>query len=209
MKTIKINEWNLELPNHLFELINDNSENIIPEKDKVFNIFKLIKAQDVKVVFLGQDPYPKKGDANGIAFSVDRNYNLPASLRNLYKELDSDLNIKRTDGDLSNLVSQGVFFLNTILTVEVGKPKSHKSLGWEEITSKIVKDISIKNKIIFVLLGKQAQKYINIIDSKSIIICAPHPSPLSAYRGFFGSKIFSKINQILLENNQKIIDWSK
>ncbi len=209
---INKNGWNLVLKEELVKKLDEDYKNkdVAPLKKDVFKVFDLVSFDEVNVVILGQDPYPKKGDANGIAFSVNREDKLPASLRNMYKELLDDLNIKRTTGDLSNIVEQGVLLMNTVLTVEVSKANSHNKYGWQYTTDKIIEDLSDRGNVVFVLLGGNAQKKISLIDEeKNIIITEVHPSPLSAYRGFLGSKIYTKINESLEKLNKKGIDWSK
>ncbi len=206
-----INGWNLniskEFENKIKELY--KAGNITPEEKDIFNAFKEVKPEQTNVIFIGQDPYPKEGDAHGLSFSVKRDKNLPASLKNIYKELKNDLEVTRTNGDLRKIANQGVLFLNIILTTEIGKPKSHHGIGWEEITKDVIINISNKGNKIFVLLGKDAQelkRYINI--ESNVIIKTSHPSPLSAYRGFLGSGIFSKINKELKRLNKKGINWN-
>lgn len=207
----KIRDWELFIDDKLIENIEEEyqKKEISPQKENLFKVFELVDFKDVNVVILGQDPYPKKGDANGIAFSVDRKEKLPASLRNLYKELEEDLGIKRENGDLSNIVKQGVLFMNTVFTVEVGKANSHNKYGWQKTSDTVIEDLSKKGDVLFVLLGNNAKKVEKLIDKdKNTVIYEVHPSPLAAYRGFFGSKIFTKINNYLKENNKKEIDWT-
>ncbi len=209
---INKNGWELEIEDDLIKRLEQDykTKDIAPNKEDIFKVFNLISFEDVKVVILGQDPYPKKGDANGIAFSVDRNDKLPASLKNMYKELESDLGVKRNSGDLSSIVKQGVLLMNTVLTVEVAKANSHHNYNWQSTTDKVIKSLSDKGNIIFVLLGSNAQKKKDLIDGENnIIIKEFHPSPLSAYRGFLGSKIYTKINDSLEKLNEEKIDWSK
>lgn len=207
---MNINGWNIQINDSFANMIDDIylKEDVTPLKENLFKVFELVKFEDVNVVILGQDPYPTKGDANGIAFSVNRKESLPPSLRNIYKELKEDLNIDRVDGDLSDIVKQGVLLMNVVLTTQVSKPRYHHTLGWQEITTKIIADLSDKHNIIFVLLGGDAQGYKKYIDCESnIIIETSHPSPLSAYRGFNGSKIFTKINEDLIKQGKKSIIW--
>lgn len=205
---MNINGYNLKINDKLKFLINNYETNFLPQKENLFRALELTNFNDVKVVILGQDPYPNIDDANGLAFSVDRDYNLPKSLKNIFIELENDLNIKRNNGDLSDWAKQGVLLLNTKLSVIQNQPNSHQNLGWEELTKKIIYDLSLRGNVIFVLLGKNAQDFSkNIIKENNIIITAPHPSPLSAYRGFFGSKIFSQINENLKTLGYKPINW--
>jgi uracil-DNA glycosylase len=179
------------------------NNNIFPKKENIFKAFNLTSFEEIKVVIIGQDPYHGFNQANGLAFSTQE-LKLPPSLKNIYKELKSDLGIIKVDGDLSDWAKQGVFLLNTILTVEKGKPLSHSKLGWEIFTDQVIKLISTKKeKVIFVLWGNNAIKKETLIDSKHIIIKSVHPSPFSANKGFFGSKPFSKINSHLI----KPIEW--
>jgi len=177
----------------------------------MFNAFLLTSFDQIKVVIVGQDPYFSENQAHGLAFSVPRNENIPPSLKNIYKELNNDFKKKHifSHGCLENWSKQGVFLLNTILTVELGKPKSHNNIGWEIFTDKVIYYISKhKKSIIFLLWGYNAQKKAHLIDtSKHYILKAMHPSPLSAYRGFFGCKHFSKTNEILIKCKKKEIDW--
>lgn len=183
---------------------------IYPNIIDVFRAFSLTKFDDVKVVLIGQDPYHGEGEANGLAFSLNENVKITPSLRNIFKELESDLCIKRINKDLSGWAKQGVLLLNTILTVEKDKPLSHKDLGWQHITDFLIKYISDnKDNVVFILWGNESQKKESLInDSKHLVIKSAHPSPLSASRGFFGSKPFSKTNEYLKKNNQSVIDWS-
>jgi uracil-DNA glycosylase len=185
----------------------DFNKIVYPPQDKIFNSFNLCSLKDVKVVIIGQDPYHNEGQAQGLAFSVPENFPLPPSLKNIYNELESDLNIKNISGDLSKWAEQGVFLINTSLTVEKNKPMSHAKLGWQELVMEAIKEINKKENVIFVLWGGEAKKFKKIISSKNHIIESAHPSPLSCYRGFYGSKPFSKINNILANNRLKEIDW--
>ena len=183
---------------------------VYPEYKNIFRALNLTPFKNVKVVIIGQDPYHEINQANGLAFSLNEDVDITPSLRNIFKELKSDTNIDKTNKDLSGWAKQGVLLLNTILTVEEGKPLSHSNIGWENITSFIIKYISEnKENVVFILWGNNAKKFRNIIDSnKHFIIESVHPSPLSASRGFFGSKPFSKTNKYLQEKNQSVIDWS-
>ncbi len=181
-----------------------------PQYNDIFNAFKMTDYDDVKVVILGQDPYHGEDEAHGLSFSVYNNIKNPPSLRNIFKELDSDLNISRLNSDLTSWASQGILLLNAILTVEKDKPLSHKKKGWEIFTDEVIKKISArKDKVIFVLWGGFAKGKKALIDDRHYIIECVHPSPLSAYHGFFGSKPFSKINDILKNDNKDLIDFSK
>ncbi|CAL4320658.1 Uracil-DNA glycosylase [Buchnera aphidicola (Protaphis terricola)] len=184
---------------------------IYPSSKDVFHAFFLTPFEKIKVVIIGQDPYFSKNQAHGLAFSVLKKKTIPSSLKNIYKELNNDFkkNYIFPHGCLENWAYQGVFLLNTILTVESGKPKSHNHIGWETFTNKVIFYISkYKKSIIFLLWGKNAQKKINLIDiNKHYILTAPHPSPFSAHRGFLGCKHFSKTNKILVKCKKKEINW--
>lgn len=188
-----------------------NNKDIQPSKNNIFKALEYSSYNNVKVVILGQDPYPTKGDANGLAFSVSKGVKVPRSLKNIYKELKDDLNLDIcVDGDLSKWAKQGVLLLNTVLTIEVGDTNSHSKKGWEIFTDIIISKLNERNKpIIFILWGNFARSKKKIITNKiHYIIESAHPSPLSASRGFFGSKPFSKANKILNDNKIKEIDWS-
>ena len=187
-----------------------NDEIIYPSEDSVFRALNLTTFNDVKVVILGQDPYHGENEANGLAFSINEGVKITPSLRNIFKELETDLNIINKKTDLTKWAKQGVLLLNSILTVKKDKPLSLKSIGWEEITDFLIKYISDNKKnVVFILWGNNARTKKKIIDpSKHLVIESAHPSPLSASRGFFGSKPFSKTNNYLKKNNQSVIDWS-
>ena len=184
---------------------------VFPEKQNIFKAFSLTKLDNLKVVILGQDPYHGFGQAQGLAFSTPANIKNPPSMQNILKEIQSDLGKKSIceDGDLTSWAKQGVMLLNTILTVEEGNPKSHHSLGWEVFTDNIIKYISDNcEDTIFILWGSPAISKTKLIDRKKHhILTAPHPSPLSSYRGFFGCKHFSQTNDILKSLNKEAIIW--
>jgi len=186
-----------------------NSKTIFPPADKVFYAFRKTTYKDTKVVILGQDPYHGVGEANGLCFSVNRGIKTPPSLKNIYKELYSDLGIERTDTDLSDWAQSGVLLLNSVLTVEKDKPASHKFVGWEEFTDSIIKKLNEKEEpVVFILWGNFAKgkaKYIT--NPKHLVISSSHPSPFSVNYGFLGSKPFSKANNFLKENGLKEIEW--
>jgi len=189
--------------------LNRSNKTIFPPEKNLFRAFESTSFDEVKVLILGQDPYHKLGQANGLAFSVDAQITLPPSLKNIYLELESDIGCpKPKHGNLHSWTQQGVLLLNSTLTVEEGKPHSHKHIGWKHLTDKVISSLSERGGIIFVLWGNEAQKKTTLIDEKNnYILCAPHPSPLSSYRGFFGSKPFSKINSMLRDLNQAPINW--
>lgn len=191
-------------------LANEYSSKIIyPKFENIFNALNLTKYNDVKVVIFGQDPYHQPNQAHGLAFSVQERIQIPPSLRNIFKEIESEFNIKCfMSGDLSRWAKQGVLLLNTVLTVEDSKPNSHKGVGWEEFTKAIVELLNKrKEKIIFVLWGANARVFEPLISQNHIVLKSAHPSPLSAYNGFFGNNHFIRINEILKENQKEIIDW--
>lgn len=183
---------------------------IHPGMYDIFNALHLTPYHAVKVVLLGQDPYHGTHQAHGLSFSVQRPTPPPPSLVNIYKELKSDLDINPpTHGDLTAWAKQGVLLLNTVLTVRHASPNSHDGKGWEAFTDTIIDCVNQKsNPVVFVFWGRRAQaKKTRITNPKHLILCAPHPSPLSAYSGFFGSRPFSKINDFLLQNGETPIDW--
>lgn len=183
---------------------------IYPPKELVFKVFDL-PLQDIKVVILGQDPYHNPGQACGLSFSVNDGVPLPKSLINIYKELYDDLGITPAKtGNLEKWFEQGIFLLNSVLTVEEYSPASHSNVGWQDFTDYIIETISQKNNnVVFVLWGSYARSKKTLIDSsRHKIIESSHPSPLSAYRGFFGSKVFSRINSYLEEVGKKPIDFN-
>ncbi len=187
-----------------------NKKTIFPPQDYIFNALKLTSYENTKVVIVGQDPYHGVNQANGLSFSVQKGIKLPPSLQNIYKELENDLGIKpKTHGDLTNWAKQGVLMLNAVLTVEKDKAASHRNLGWEPFTDYIIKLLNKKEKpVVFILWGNFAKEKVKFINNpKHFIITSPHPSPFSAYSGFFGSKPFSKTNEFLKKNNLKEINW--
>ena len=185
------------------------TKTIYPPREQVFRVFDL-PLKDSKVVILGQDPYHNPDQACGLSFSVNDGVPLPKSLINIYKELHDDLGIKPAKtGNLESWFNQGVFLLNAVLTVEKNSPASHSKMGWENFTDYIIENISEKNEnVVFVLWGAYARSKNKLIDpSKHKIIESAHPSPLSAYRGFFGSKVFSQINSYLAKNGRGTINF--
>ena len=183
---------------------------IYPPADEMFSAFELTPLSKVKVVILGQDPYHEPGQAHGLSFSVKPGVKIPPSLVNIYKELNDDLGIPIPDtGYLVNWAKQGVLLLNTVLTVRAHQAFSHKDIGWVEFTDAAIKALNEQDRpIVFILWGKSAQnKKTMLTNPKFLIIESPHPSPLSAYGGFFGSRPFSKTNEFLTANGIEPVDW--
>jgi uracil-DNA glycosylase len=185
--------------------------NVFPKPDEVFKAYQLTSLADIKVVVIAQDPYPTAGDANGLAFSFNEQLNksIPKSLKNIFKEIESDIGFNLYHNpNLTRWAVQGVFLLNTYLTVREGKPLSHKDFGWETFTRKTVELICEKtDPIVFMLWGKHAQTYYDMIPARHEIIMTSHPSPLSAHMGFLGSKCFSRANSYLKVYNKSEINW--
>lgn len=187
-----------------------NTKQIFPAADDIFNAFHLTPFHNVKVVILGQDPYHNIGQAHGLCFSVKPDVEIPPSLVNIYKELQDDLGCYiPNNGYLVKWSKQGVLMLNTVLTVRAHQANSHKGIGWEEFTDAAIRELNKEDRpIVFILWGAPAQRKKEMLtNSKHLILEAPHPSPLSAYRGFFGSKPFSKANTYLEQNGLMPIDW--
>lgn len=186
-------------------------ELVFPPLENIFTAFYLTPFSKVKVVILGQDPYHALNQAHGLSFSVPAGVKLPPSLKNIYREIETDLGIKKDfkSGDLSSWARQGVFLLNTVLSVRAASPASHQKIGWEKFTDCIIKTLSVKkDHLVFILWGNYARSKKNLIDqSKHLILEASHPSPLSAYNGFLGCRHFSKCNQQLKAWQQKEINW--
>lgn len=196
----------------LFEKVRDeyNTRKIFPASEDIFNAFHLTPLADVKVVILGQDPYHNDGQAHGLCFSVKPDVEVPPSLVNIYQELHDDLGCYiPNNGYLVKWAKQGVLLLNTVLTVRAHAANSHRGIGWEEFTDACIKICSEQDRpMVFILWGKPAQTKKSMLHNpKHLILEAPHPSPLSAYRGFFGSKPFSKTNAYLEANGLAPIDW--
>ena len=205
--------WNSEGFHKFYNMIMElyNKKTIFPAKDNIFNALKMTDFNNVKVVIVGQDPYHGEGEAHGLSFSVQKGVKLPPSLKNIYKELNDDLGIPPKEyGDLSGWARQGVLLLNSVLTVEKDKASSHKDLGWELFTDYVIKVLNQKEEpIVFILWGNFARSKKSLITNpKHLIIESAHPSPFSAYNGFFGSKPFSKTNNFLIKNKKEPIDWS-
>ena len=185
---------------------------VYPPREQLFSAFHLTPPENVRVVILGQDPYHEPGQAHGLAFSVRSGVKLPPSLQNIYKEREADVGVPMSrDGDLTHWAKQGVLLLNTVLTVEKGKANSHKDLGWQAFTDRVVEAIAqLPQPVAFVLWGAQAQKKAAVAagsDYPRLVLQSPHPSPLSSYRGFFGSKPFSRINDFLTAHGENPILW--
>ena len=183
---------------------------VLPTVSNIMRALDKTPFDSVKCIILGQDPYPTQGHANGLAFSVNKNVSpLPKSLQNIYKELEADVGVTRGNGDLTDWAEQGVLLLNTTLTVLEGKAGSHSKIGWSTLTDEIIDALNErKDGLVFILWGKHAQTKERKIDTtKHLVLKSPHPSPLSAHRGFFGSRPFSKTNTYLQERQNTLIDW--
>ena len=187
-----------------------STRQIFPPADEIFTAFELTPLSEVKVVIIGQDPYHGDGQAHGLCFSVKPEIETPPSLVNIYKELNSDLGCYiPNNGYLTKWAKQGVLMLNTVLTVRAHQANSHRGIGWETFTDAAIRILNEQDRpIVYLLWGKPAQMKKSMLNNpKHLILEAPHPSPLSAYRGFFGCKHFSKANEILIANNEEPIDW--
>lgn len=211
-RTIIDNERKLPYYQELESFVNKEyaSKTIFPPKNRIFHCFNFKDYNDVKVVILGQDPYHGEHQANGLAFSVERGVKIPPSLVNIYKEAHDDVGIDIPHhGDLSSWASQGVLLLNTVLTVQAHQANSHKGIGWEIFTNHIIEEMNKREKpLVFILWGKQAIDKEKMIDtSRHCVIKSVHPSPLSAYRGFFGSRPFSRTNHFLKTHGMEPVDW--
>ena len=206
-------EFEKDYMQQLREFLNQEKEQkkvILPDSSLWFNALTTTDLDQVKVVILGQDPYPTPGHAHGLCFSVMPEVKpIPKSLLNVYKELESDLGIVNSNGNLQSWADQGVLLLNSVLTVEAGKANSHQGKGWEKLTDRIIEILNEQaSPIVFVLWGAYAQKKGSIVNNpQHLVLRSPHPSPLSSYRGFFGSKPFSKINNFLIEKSKEPINW--
>ena len=214
------NDWALQLQEEtrkpyykkLYETVvkEYKTTQVFPPSRDLFKAYELCPYHKVKVVILGQDPYHNVGQAQGMSFSVPKGVPLPPSLQNIFKEIRDDLGISEPDcGDLSYWANQGVLLLNTVLTVRAHQAFSHRGIGWEEFTDATIRAIEEKeDPVVYILWGTPAQKKRNMIrQKKRLVLTAPHPSPLSAYRGFFGSKPFSKCNAYLRKEGVDEIDW--
>ncbi|MEX1377138.1 MAG: uracil-DNA glycosylase [Eubacteriales bacterium] len=187
-----------------------SAQKVFPDKNDIFNAFKYCSYEDTKVCIIGQDPYHDDNQAHGLAFSVKEGVDIPPSLKNIYKELNDDMGVPiSTSGCLEHWAKQGVLLLNAVLTVRAHQAASHRSLGWEQFTDNAIKYLNEREKpVVFILWGNFARNKKELItNSRHYIIESAHPSPLSASRGFFGSKPFSKTNKFLLKNNMIPIKW--
>ena len=182
---------------------------VYPSQQNIFNALNHLPFDKIKVVIIGKDPYHEPGQAQGLAFSVPENVQIPPSLVNIFKEIEDDLNVKcLKNGNLERWANQGILLLNTVLTVRRGQANSHKDKGWETLTRKIIQLVGQRQKpAVFMLWGSYAQSFAPLIAPQHLVLKAPHPSPLSAYRGFFGCKHFSKCNEFLRSHNEEPIDW--
>ena len=205
-------EFNTPYYNELYQFVrNEYSEyTIYPNEEDIFKAFHLTPLSKVKVVILGQDPYHNEGQAHGLCFSVNQEVDIPPSLKNIYQELQKDLGCYIPDhGCLEKWAKQGVLLLNTVLTVRAHQANSHQGKGWERFTDAVIKAVNAEDRpIVFLLWGKPAQtKKAMLNNPKHLILEAPHPSPLSSYRGFFGCRHFSKTNDFLKQHGIEPIDW--
>ena len=204
-------EYEKEYFKNLLNYINEeyNNKTVYPLKENIFKALEYTDYNDIKVVILGQDPYHGEGEAQGLSFSIPNDIRITPSLRNIFKELKNDLNIERTNTDLSDWAKQGILLLNAILTVCKDTPLSHKDKGWEIFTDEIIKKINEREEpVVFILWGNYARSKKKLITNKNhYVIESAHPSPLSASRGFFDSKPFSKTNNILNSINKESIRW--
>ncbi len=182
---------------------------VYPPRENIFAAPKLVDYDKVRVVILGQDPYHGEGQANGLAFAVNDGVQAPPSLVNIFTELESDIGLKPNDGTtLVGWANQGVLLLNASLTVRAGAPQSHSALGWHNLTDAMIKALNKRDKpVAYILWGMSARQKAELIDKRNFIVSSAHPSPLSAYRGFFGSKPFSKVNEWLARNGMPTVYW--
>lgn len=187
-----------------------SQHDVYPPENEVFTAFHATSHSSLKVLILGQDPYPGPGQAHGLSFSVRPGVAKPASLRNIFTELHHDIGVPEPeDGTLTHWAAQGVFLLNSTLTVRAHQPASHRSIGWQTFTDEVVSVVNAKQeRVVFILWGQYAQRKKSLLDAKHhVVICSSHPSPLSAQRGFFGSHPFSRANRALIEAGREPIDW--
>jgi len=203
-------EYYLKIRNFLAREYKNPAYSIYPDMYDIFNALKITDYDDVKAVILGQDPYHGVGQAHGLSFSVKKGIQPPPSLVNIFKEYNDDLGFPiPTSGDLTKWAENGVLLLNTVLTVREGEPNSHKNLGWTTFTDAVIRSLNDReDPVIFLLWGANAKEKLPLItNSRHYVLSAPHPSPLSAHRGFFGCKHFSKCNLILQRQNKAPINW--
>jgi uracil-DNA glycosylase len=216
---------NSEWKNFFYDYLNSNEwkrlikfikaeyeeKEIFPKKENIFKAFSYFQPEKTKVVIIGQDPYHTPNFATGLAFSIPNEMRLLPSIRNIYKEIENDLKIKKdfTDGNLEKWAKQGVLLINTILTVKAHKPASHHKKGWEEFTKNLIQKLSDEYEhIVFIAWGNFAKEKVKNVDrSKHLVLESAHPSPFSAHRGFFGNKHFSQTNTYLKKHNKKEINW--
>lgn len=186
------------------------AHDIYPPRGHVYRALELTPPEAVRVVVLGQDPYPNPGQAHGLCFSVPEGVTPPASLRNIFRELHDDVGVTPSGGDLTGWARQGVLLLNTVLTVRAGQPGSHRGRGWERFTDAVVDAVTAgPGAVVYLLWGKDAQAKAERVDAaRHVLLPAPHPSPLSAWRGFFGSRPFSRANEALRSAGRGEVDWS-
>jgi len=187
----------------------DRNKVVLPPREKRLSALHLTPLDSVKVVILGQDPYHNHGQAHGLSFSVEQGA-YPPSLKNVFKELVDDLGVPYpSTGNLTKWAKQGVLLLNTVLTVELHRPLSHRNKGWEHVTATLIKEVAQKNDpVVFILWGRNAKEYLACVQNpQHLVLVAPHPSPLSAHRGFFKSKPFSRTNRFLIDHGLDPIDW--
>jgi uracil-DNA glycosylase len=206
------NEFQQEYYKNLYQFVKTeySKYTIFPNADDIFNAFHFTPLKDVKVVIIGQDPYHNENQAHGLCFSVKPEVDIPPSLVNIYKELHDDLGCNiPNNGYLEKWAKQGILMLNTVLTVRAHQANSHQGKGWERFTDAVIHAVNNQDRpMVFILWGRPARlKKSMLTNPKHLILEAPHPSPLSSYRGFFGSKPFSKTNQFLADNGLKPIDW--
>lgn len=203
-------EYFIQLTKRIQELYRSKETKVFPPKDLIFNAFTHCHFDNIKVVILGQDPYHKQGQAHGLSFSVPEDVQIPPSLQNIYKEIQADIGVLiPKSGNLERWANQGVLLLNSSLTVEAHSACSHSDIGWKQFTDAVIQKISDeKEHVVFLLWGSYAQaKGKNIDTQKHLALTAPHPSPLSSYRGFFGCKHFSQTNKYLNDHGMKPINW--
>ena len=188
-----------------------SGETVYPEKSRIFRALETTPYGSVKALWLGQDPYHGPGQATGLAFAVPNGTRMPPSLRNIFREYASDFNLalEPVDSSLEQWAANGVLLLNTVLTVSAHKPMSHRGIGWEKLTRAVVSAVSLKKETVaFILLGNDARAFAPLIDSeRHVVFQAAHPSPLSAYRGFFGSRLFTRVNDMLAGRGAEPVDW--